>query len=154
LFNSAIYYIFYIPNIHFFMAAKTKGILATLIGVTVLLSACTRPTGEENVALAKCLTEKNAVMYGAYWCPHCDRQKKEFGTAGFEHVNYVECDPRGEDAQPELCISKQIEGYPTWEFADGTRLSGEQSLENLALKTGCEAPAEDGEPVEESDPSA
>jgi len=27
---------------------------------------------------AKCLTQKGAKMYGTFWCPHCQNQKKEF----------------------------------------------------------------------------
>ena len=29
-------------------------------------------------------------MYGAYWCPHCQAQKKVFGES-FQYVPYVEC---------------------------------------------------------------
>ena len=37
-------------------------------------------------------------------------------------------------------VDKKIEGYPTWEFSDETRLSGEISLEKLAEKTSCLLP--------------
>ena len=30
-------------------------------------------------ALAQCLTAKGVKMYGAYWCSHCQNQKKAFG---------------------------------------------------------------------------
>ena len=33
--------------------------------------------------LARHLTSVGAVMYGAYWCPHCKRQKTMFGD-GFK----------------------------------------------------------------------
>lgn len=92
---------------------------------------------------AKCLTEKGAVMYGAFWCPHCARTKKRFGES-FRYIEYVECDPRGENEQSELCLEKKIEAYDTWEFSDGTRLIGEPSFEALAGKTGCKLPGDSG----------
>lgn len=90
---------------------------------------------------AKCLTEKGAVMYGAFWCPHCAKVKKAFGES-FRYVEYVECDPRGEDEQSLLCIEKQIESYATFEFNDNpsTRIVGEPTFEELAIATGCVAP--------------
>lgn len=85
---------------------------------------------------AKCLTDSGAKFYGAYWCPHCSNQKELFGSS-IKYVNYIECDPRGNNAQPQACESAGITGYPTWVFADGSRGSGEQSLQQLAIKTGC-----------------
>ncbi len=86
--------------------------------------------------LAKCLTEKNTVMYGAFWCPHCARTKARFGSS-FQYIHYVECDPRGDNQQAELCISKGIEKYDTWEFADSQRVVGEPSFETLSKMSGC-----------------
>ncbi len=86
--------------------------------------------------LATCLTEKGAKMYGAYWCAHCQAQKKAFGTA-FEKINYIECALPGGKGQTEECKQAGIENYPTWEFADGERLAGEVSLEQLATKAQC-----------------
>lgn len=88
-------------------------------------------------ALSKCLSEKNTVMYGAFWCPHCARTKARFGSS-FKNINYVECDPRGDNEQAELCIQKGIEKYDTWDFANGERYDqGEPSFELLAEKSGC-----------------
>lgn len=86
------------------------------------------------VALAQHLRAKGAVMYGAYWCPHCANQKKLFGSA-FEYVNYVECDAQGKDANPALCQRKGIRGYPTWEIR-GKFYEGEFPLEELARLSG------------------
>lgn len=111
----------------------------------LLLSACGGDNlGDKYVNFAKCLTEKGAVMYGAFWCPHCQNQKKMFGEKGFEQVKNVECDPRGENPDPATCEKQKIKGYPTWIFADGTRLSGEQSLEELSVRTSCELPSAGG----------
>ena len=85
---------------------------------------------------AKCLTEKNIKEYGAFWCPNCAEQKKLFGKS-FKYVDYIECDPRGNNARPELCKEKGITGYPTWEI-DGNFLQGVQSLNKLSEESGCE----------------
>jgi len=97
---------------------------------------------EDSTALdtfAQCLTQKNATMYGTFWCPHCAATKKRFGTS-FQYINYIECDPRGEKAQSEFCIVKGIDKYDTWEFADGSKVVSEPSFETLGLKTGCAPP--------------
>lgn len=91
---------------------------------------------------AQCLAEKNVKMYGAWWCSHCAAQKKEFGTS-FEYVPYVECSPNGSKTMSVQCENDGITGYPTWVFADGSRLGGERTLEELSQKTGCELPAEE-----------
>ncbi len=85
-------------------------------------------------AFAKCLTEKGAVMYGAYWCPHCQNQKKLFGGA-FSYVNYVEC-----TKDPKKCEAAQVKGYPTWTFKNGQRIEGEASFAALSEKSSCPAP--------------
>lgn len=84
--------------------------------------------------LANHLAEEGAAMYGAFWCPHCTDQKELFGEA-VDRVPYVECDPEGENAQPDLCAAKEIKGYPTWEI-DGEFYPGTQSLEELAQLSG------------------
>jgi len=86
---------------------------------------------------AQCLTDKGVKMWGAYWCPSCKNQKDLFGSS-FEKVKYIECSLPGGQAQTEECTEAGITGYPTWEFADGSRISGETSLEVLAEKSQCE----------------
>lgn len=80
--------------------------------------------------LANHLKAKGAVMYGAYWCPHCAEQKSLFGSAAAS-LPYVECDPQGSNPQPDLCQAKNIQGYPSWEI-DGQLYTGVKSLEELA----------------------
>lgn len=116
------------------------------------------PSSAETAALAECLTEKGAKMYGAYWCSHCIAQKKLFGAA-FDKVDYIECaTPGNPRQQTQACDDAGIKGYPTWTFADGSHLSGEISLEALADKAGCpfgsvQAPS-DEPPVTEDPESA
>lgn len=88
---------------------------------------------------ASCLGEKGAKFYGAFWCPHCGNQKKLFGRSE-RLLPYIECSTPDGNSQTLVCKDAGIEGYPTWEFADEVRESGELSLERLAEKTGCELP--------------
>lgn len=88
-------------------------------------------------ALAECLTGAGAKMYGTSWCPHCKKQKEEFGAA-FAKVAYVECaDEANPRVQAPACAEAGITGYPTWLFADGSKLEGDQSFAALAKKAGC-----------------
>ena len=122
-----------------------KWILVIIALVVVIFLAFTFNSGEDtsskNIPLAQCMTEAGATMYGAYWCPHCKKQKEEIlGLKAFAYIDYVECATGGPSdipAQPGLCSEKNIESYPTWIFADGSRLVGEQDLATLAAKTGC-----------------
>lgn len=88
---------------------------------------------------AICLKEKGAVFYGAFWCPHCQATKKMFGKSS-KLLPYVECSLPAGNGQNQTCNDKEITGYPTWIFADQSRLNGELTLNQLALKTGCELP--------------
>ncbi len=73
-----------------------------------------------------------------YWCPHCQAQKKLFSNS--TKLPYVECSTPNGQGQLPICIEAGITGYPTWEFADGTRLDGERTLEELGTKTNCALP--------------
>lgn len=111
-----------------------------VIGGLVALSKSNQPGGDEYAPFAQCLTEKGATFYGAYWCPHCNDQKRLFGSA-IDEVNYVECAiPGNQSTQTQECQDANIESYPTWEFADGSRETGVVPLSRLASKTGCELP--------------
>lgn len=114
-------------------------LIVLLIGVVIFLAGCTNTGPSVNDDFAKCLSAKGAKMYGAFWCPHCKDQKASFGNA-WQYVNYIECStPDGKD-QLSVCKDANIQGYPTWEFADGSRLVGQVSMQELSLKTGCALP--------------
>lgn len=121
-----------------------KNIFLLVVGIlilgtigTVLIRSSTGPVspGKYDV-FAQCLKGKGAVFYGAFWCTHCQAQKKMFGSS-VKFVAYVECSTPDGSAQTQECKDKKIEGYPTWEFSDGSRLVGEVPLEQLAEKTSC-----------------
>lgn len=121
------------------MVCATK-ILAVSVIASLLLSACGDSLGDKYVSFADCLVQKEVKIYGAYWCPKCAKQKKMFGTDAFKKINYIECDPRGYNAKPDLCLEKKIQRYPTWEFKDGKMMIGIQELGALSEKTGCSLP--------------
>jgi len=114
-------------------------VLAIVVALVLLQRASSKPSIYNE--FAACLGEKGATFYGAFWCPHCGDQKKAFGRAE-EFLPYVECSTPDGQGQTEVCIEKGIESYPTWEFADGSRVTGEQTMSFLAEKTGCELPSE------------
>jgi hypothetical protein len=84
---------------------------------------------------AKYLTNHGAVFYGTFWCPHCQSQKTLFGSSA-QFLPYFECSTPDGSGQVQACIDKKITSYPTWEFADGSRLTGELSLQQLVDKVG------------------
>ncbi len=49
-------------------------------------------------------------------------------------------DALGIKTQTDACKQNNITGYPTWIFADGSQVSGEQPLTTLAEKTSCTLP--------------
>ena len=96
-------------------------------------------------AFAQCLTDNGVKEYGAYWCPNCQEQKKEFGNS-FKYVNYEECALPGGQGQTPECDAAGIQSYPTWEFADGSRVVGLQALRQLSEKSGCSLEGEYTDP--------
>jgi len=116
------------------------GLLVLGVIGTVVLRSDSTPVGPGKYdTFATCLREKGAVFYGAFWCPHCQAQKKLFGSSA-KLLPYVECSTADGNARTQVCIDKKIEGYPTWDFVDGSRLNGEIPLAQLAEKTSCELP--------------
>lgn len=90
-------------------------------------------------SFAQCLEEEGATFYGAFWCPHCAEQKRLFGKSE-DALPYIECSTPDGQRQTPVCQEAGIQSYPTWEFADGGRLTGVVQLEELAEKTGCQLP--------------
>ncbi|RJR14013.1 hypothetical protein C4585_00885 [Candidatus Parcubacteria bacterium] len=122
-----------------------KGMLFFWVGILVLVvaglgaSIFVKSTPSALGPFAQCLGEKGATFYGAFWCPHCQAQKRMFGSAQ-DQLPYVECSTPDGQGQLQVCIDKGIQQYPTWVFADESRLTGEVPLAQLAEKTGCQLP--------------
>ena len=107
----------------------------------IVAPAVTTTSGPAQLALVRHLREIGAKEYGAYWCPHCHDQKMLFGKEAAALIDYVECDPRGQNSRAEICqaAGANIKGFPTWEIK-GQFYSGTQSLEKLADLSGYTGP--------------
>jgi hypothetical protein len=93
-----------------------------------------RKSTDQAIELAKRMKEKGIAMYGAYWCPHCSRQKELFGQEAWSYMNYVECSPKGYGFQG-MC--KDVDGYPSFRNKRGNlNFSGERPLEYFAQQVG------------------
>lgn len=130
-----------------------RGVLmAVLIGITGIgwATAMDRPVAETGpglpppvtstsspaaLALANHLSATGAQMYTAYWCPHCHEQKEMFGKEATAKLKIIECAPDGRNSQADLCASKKIQGYPSWEIK-GVIESGVKPLSELATRSG------------------
>jgi len=95
----------------------------------------TTSSSPQKVKFAKYLSENNIVMYSAYWWPHCLDQKQLFGKEAVKELKVVECAKDGKDNEYELCQTKGISGFPSWEI-NGEIISGTRDLNELATKTG------------------
>lgn len=95
----------------------------------------TTVSGQAEINLARHLTEIGVKEYGAYWCPHCHEQKLLFGKQASALLDYVECDPKGQNSRTSLCQTAGIKGFPTWEIK-GKLYEGVQSLSKLADLSG------------------
>lgn len=90
-------------------------------------------------AFAQCIAGKGSKMYGLYWCTHCAEQEAMFGSS-FQYIPYVECGIKGAHQEDPKCLEAGVKNFPTWQFGDGERLEGPQSLQFLSEKTGCSLP--------------
>jgi thiol-disulfide isomerase/thioredoxin len=124
------------------MENKAKIFIACIVGALVIViglgMTMNKPKISKLDGFAQCLKDSGAEFYGAFWCPHCQAQKAMFGSA-VKFLPYIECS-NPDQTQMQICIDKKIDGYPTWIFKDGSRLSGEIALTTLAEKTQCVLP--------------
>ena len=112
-------------------------ILALIVLIALIVNSKSGPGKYDD--FAKCLTEKGTKMYGAYWCPHCLNQKRDFGSS-WQYVTYIECSLPNNAGPTEFCTKAGINGYPTWEFQNGDRIEGEVSFPELSQRTSCPLP--------------
>jgi uncharacterized membrane protein len=95
---------------------------------------------EDHTDLAKCITAKEVNMYGSFRCGVCAKTRAMFGDS-FEYINEIECHPQGQNPQTELCISKDLQGTPTWILEpngkEEKRYTGFLNIEELKEFSGC-----------------
>lgn len=118
-------------------------VIVLIVGLVIARNASNAPGADATAttpydSFAQCLKDAGAKFYGAYWCPHCQEQKKLFKNS--KNLPYIECSTPNGQAQTQVCIDAKITGYPTWEFADGSRADGQQTLAQLGEKTNCAVP--------------
>jgi uncharacterized membrane protein/glutaredoxin len=118
------------PPIGSLVAGGLTAAVLVPFGAAFIFAMPSGAGGGAEAALARHLRETGAVMYGAYWCPHCQEQKDLFGAAAHD-LPYVECDPKGVNARPDLCEKAGVKAFPTWVIG-GQRREGVQSLSALA----------------------
>ena len=79
-------------------------------------------------------------MYGSYTCSICKKQRALFGPS-FDLLGEIECHPRGENPQTQLCLEKDIKKTPTWTLEkNGVELGrkeGYQTIEILSEFSEC-----------------
>ena len=92
--------------------------------------AAARPSTARQQQLAKHLKAQGFVVYGAWWCPHCNTQKELFGVEAIALLPYVECDK--EEEGRKRCMAAKVRAYPTWDY-QGERREGVMSLEELEV---------------------
>jgi parvulin-like peptidyl-prolyl isomerase len=86
--------------------------------------------------LAACLTDKDAILYGAYWNKDTEDQMNLFGTEKAD-LPYVECGVSDDyAAQKKECKDEKILGYPTWKIA-GKLVPGILTKEQVKALAGC-----------------
>jgi uncharacterized membrane protein/glutaredoxin len=113
-------------------AAVDRPVAETGPGIPMPVTTTSSP---EATALAEHLTAKGIVMYSAWWCPHCHEQKQLFGKEATARLTVIECAPDGRNSQKELCDTKAIEGFPSWEI-NGKLDSGVKPLQRLKELSG------------------
>jgi len=121
------------------MKGNTKYYIVAAVLIIVALFVWYYAQPSKYNDFAQCLADQEATFYGAFWCPHCEDQKRLFGRSeGL--LPYVECSTPNRQDQTQVCKDAEITSYPTWEFADGEREDGVVTLKDLAEKTGCVLP--------------
>ncbi|MDA1051490.1 MAG: tandem-95 repeat protein [Planctomycetota bacterium] len=100
---------------------------------------------QDLVAFAKALAASGTRFYGAAWCPHCTATKELFED-GADFLSFIEVtnldspvtlNAVGSGTNTTLNPSGvPINSFPTWEFPDGSRLEGEQTLATISQRSG------------------
>lgn len=125
-----------LPSTKIVLGTAAIALIAT--GCAQLKKMTAPPANAATTALADHLTQDGAKMYGTYWCPYCTKQKEMFKNA-ISKLQVIECDPKGDNAQPQLCAKANVSSYPTWEIK-GKLYQGMRSLEELAMLSAYQGP--------------
>ncbi len=89
-------------------------------------------------AFAQQLNAAGAKLYGAAWNSDTTAQKQLFGD-GAQFLSFVESTNTNHDPN-QIATSHSITTYPTWIFADNSRLEGVQTLAAISAQAGIAIP--------------
>ena len=90
------------------------------------------------VEFARALSQAGVRFFGADWCPFCTDQKALFQD-GAQFLPFVEIS-NPDRTRNATGISENITTYPTWEFGNGQRVTGVQTLQQLSTLSGVAIP--------------
>ena len=90
------------------------------------------------VEFAKALQQAGVRFFGADWCPFCTEQKVLFQD-GAQFLPFIEIS-NPDRTRNATGISENITTYPTWEFSNGQRVTGVQTLQQLSTLSGVAIP--------------
>ena len=121
-----------IPLIAFL--ALPNGVNSSHLNIQKELNITSEST-KKIIEFAKYLKDNGVVKYSAYWCPNCLNQGELFGRQAYKELRVVECARDGINSQTQLCLDKDIKGFPTWEI-NGKLYLGVLSLKDLSKLTG------------------
>ncbi|MEO2046342.1 MAG: peptidylprolyl isomerase [Pirellulales bacterium] len=93
------------------------------------------------VGFAQALADSGTQMFGASWCPACTAQKEVFED-GAQFLPFVEV-TNPDRSINQIGLDNNIFAFPTWEFPDGSRLQGEQTLQTISDRSGVAIPTSD-----------
>jgi hypothetical protein len=103
---------------------KTSNIITVVVVVALVIvgfifasKASNKPSEYES--FAKGMKDAGVKFYGAFWCPHCQAQEKEFKMSRqrLEKIGlYNECSTPDGKGQLQACTDAKIESYPTWVY--------------------------------------
>jgi large repetitive protein len=90
------------------------------------------------VEFAKALKQAGVKFFGADWCPFCTEQKALFQD-GAQFLPFIEIS-NPDRTRNATGISENVTTYPTWEFSNGQRVTGVQTLQQLSTLSGVAIP--------------
>lgn len=90
------------------------------------------------VAFAQALADSGTQFFGAAWCPACTEQKELFEDGG-KFLPFIEV-TNPDRSLNQVGTDENISEFPTWEFPDGSRVVGVQTLETLSQRAGVTIP--------------
>ncbi|MFO0885970.1 MAG: hypothetical protein U0894_17605 [Pirellulales bacterium] len=97
-------------------------------------------SGQDLVAFAKALAASGAKLYGADWNADTTTQRNTFED-GWRFLPFVEVTNADHTAN-SVATTNNITTYPTWVFANSTRLTGPQTLSAISAASGIADPNE------------